>query len=121
MTYSTAEEIGIDTKSHALLGCDYTPRELAISLAKKLKWDGERDIIDPACGSGNLLLACIEVYGEKVRSHLYGVDILPENIDYCKKNKELVGCHFKQGNTLEDDITSEYWWTGGRKPFKFGL
>jgi hypothetical protein len=117
MEYKTADKINIDKETHKKYGCDYTPRDIAIKMAEKLEWDGKGNILEPCVGSGNLLIALREVYGpiskykyplKWIDNHFYGVDILQENITYCKNN--FPDAHFKKGNCLEEDITSEEWW-----------
>jgi tRNA1(Val) A37 N6-methylase TrmN6 len=121
MEYKVADDLNIEKEVHKKWGCDYTPEAIAVTMAKKLKWDGKGDIIEPCVGAGNLLLALITEYGEEVKQHFYGVDILEQNINYCKKTWPEIAEHFKVGNCLEDPITEEWWWTGKPKPFKFGI
>lgn len=109
MEYKIANDLGLDKQKHKEHGQDFTPRELAIKMAKKLEWkDGP--IIDPCVGSGNLLKACLEVYSKLKTTDLYGVDIDPECIEICLNDSELEGGHFQVGNVLEDDITNDDFW-----------
>ena len=52
----------------------YTPREVAVLMARILDPDPGMEIYDPCCGSGGLLIKChlrlLEQHGERVNGHL---------------------------------------------------
>lgn len=65
---------GLDKKKRAELGMVYTPASICIKLIESFSCDtlAGRVILDPACGSGNLLIACLiagadsnKVYGNE--------------------------------------------------------
>ena len=87
----------------------FTPTWLVIDILKKsdLNTFGPgKTVIDPACGDGQLL---VPVKWLKVLHHgmteedalkdIYGVDIMRDNVDLCKKR--LGGGNIYMGNTLD--------------------
>jgi type I restriction enzyme M protein len=52
----------------------YTPREVAVLMARLLEPEPGMNVYDPACGSGGLLMKChlrlLETHGERHNSHL---------------------------------------------------
>jgi ubiquinone/menaquinone biosynthesis C-methylase UbiE len=105
-TYKVADHL--TKEDHAKLGADYTPREIAIRMAKKLEWKQGMTILDPTVGKGNLLLACKETYPELTNDLLYGSDVDVEAIQYCRKI--FPGGHFIVANAIEDDLSDEDLW-----------
>lgn len=70
---------------------DWLVREVINKSPLELWTDAAKTMIDPACGSGNFL---VEIYKKKVANGssplqalqtLYGVDIMPDNIQECRK------------------------------------
>ena len=70
---------------------DWLAREVINKSPLELWTDAANTMIDPACGSGNFL---VEIYKKKVANGssplqalrtLYGVDIMPDNIQECRK------------------------------------
>ena len=86
----------------------FTPSELVISLLKSLSIDRfapEMTFLDPACGDGQFLMGVklVKMYfhnmtEEKSLKDIYGVDIMRDNINLCKKR--LGGGNIIMGNTL---------------------
>ena len=105
---------GVDRESARVkkTGEVYTPTRLAISMMQKaLEQNPEvyapgNTVLDPACGDGQLL---VPVKWYKVLHHgmseeealqdIYGVDIMRDNVDLCKKR--LGGGNILMGNTLD--------------------
>jgi SAM-dependent methyltransferase len=114
-------------------GSFYTPRELAIQMAKKLKWKPTKKVLDPCCGRGALFQSCLEVYPQLTNNLLFGIDIDPIAIQFCIDH--FPNGNFRVGNCLEDDFNSEHFWKKRDyptqsykeycekhpKPFKFGV
>ena len=91
----------------------FTPTPLVIDICKNLGLDrfapGET-VIDPACGDGQFLIVALGIkmfhHGmtrEDALQDLYGVDIMRDNVDLCKRR--LGGGNIIMGNTL-DPLTS---------------
>jgi predicted RNA methylase len=113
-------------------GSFYTPRELAVKMAKLLDWKPGQKILDPCCGRGALFQACKEIY-DVPNDLLYGVDIDPHAIEFC--TTMFPGGRFMLGDCLEDDITFDHFWKPreyvtqsyeefcltNKPPFKFGV
>ena len=95
----------------------FTPTWLAIDILKKsdLNTFGPgKTVIDPACGDGQLL---VPVKWLKVLHHgmteedaikdIYGVDIMRDNVDMCKKRLGGSGGNIYMGNTLDPNTKLE--------------
>ena len=91
----------------------FTPTELVQkmldSLPEELFTDPTKTFIDPACGDGQFLVAgkwlkVIEfnMSQDEALEDIYGVDIMRDNVDLCKKRLE--GGNIVMGNTLEPNI-----------------
>lgn len=68
------------------LNAIYTPPEITCEMIDRLVGDdgfGDRTVLDPACGSGNLLVACI-LAGAKPQN-VYGNEISPEMVMLCRE------------------------------------
>lgn len=111
-------------------GAFHTPKKLALEMAKKLYPDyikckskteiietfGDKgrdfladfNLIDPCCGTGNLLAAAMNVYKWIDEEDLYGVDIDPRAVDFCMR-KFPCG-HFQVGDCLLEDLTDDNFW-----------
>ena len=87
----------------------FTPTELVIETCQRLGFDvfaPKKTIIDPSCGDGQFLIVALGIkmyhFGmtrEDALNDLYGVDIMRDNIDLCKRR--LGGGHIIMGNTLD--------------------
>ena len=110
--YSNADHL--DKKTKQQQGSFYTPREIAIKMAKMLEWKPGQTILDPCVGSANLMVACMEVYPELTEDLLYGVDIDPEAIRMCIK--KFPKGHWQVGDCLKDPITNDKFCA--KDPFK---
>jgi SAM-dependent methyltransferase len=81
---STLYEGLADDKRNSL-GQFYTPGKICIEMIEQFSCDtlAGRNILDPTCGSGNLLIACL-IAGANV-DKLYGNDYDPEVVPLCVK------------------------------------
>lgn len=79
----------------------FTPAKIVNEMLDRLpkeQWEESKTFLDPACGSGNMLL---EVYRRKmalnhdpytIASSTYGIDIMEDNVVECKQRlSELLG------------------------------
>jgi type I restriction-modification system DNA methylase subunit len=110
MKYEQSDHLDDETQKE--FGSIYTPKELALKMAKLLKWK-EGPILDPCVGKGNLFVACLEIYKSLKNDDLYGVDLDSEAIKFCIK--KFPGGHFQVGNCLEDDLADDDFWS--KNPF----
>ena len=116
------------------VGAFHTPKKLAIEMAEKLfpryttkrsgcktkaeiiKKFGQEgadflkdfNLIDPCCGSGNLLAAAMNVYKWIDEEDIYGVDIDPRAVDFCMR--KFPHGHFQVGDCLLEDLTDDKFW-----------
>ena len=98
------------------LGAVYTPRELALKMARMINIPKGRQVkvLDPFCGKGNLVLAIIEAYPWINRDNIYGIDVDPEAIRHCKEIMPFG--NFQVGNALTDPIYDARFWK--KEPFE---
>ena len=68
-----------------------------------------KTVVDPACGDGQFLVAVkwlkvieFNMSQDEALEDIYGVDIMRDNVDLCKKRLE--GGNIVMGNTLEPNI-----------------
>lgn len=116
------------------VGAFHTPRKFALEMAKKLfpKYTTRRSkcetkaeliekfgqeavdllkdfrLIDPCCGTGNLLAAAMNVYKWIDEEDIYGVDIDPRAVDFCMR--KFPHGHFQVGDCLLEDLTDDKFW-----------
>ena len=106
MKYEIADHLNKSSRQNQ--GSFYTPKKLALKMAKMLKLKSKCKVLDPCCGKGNLFVAVLEIYDFISNEDLYGVDIDPEAIRFCIE--KFPGGNFQVGNVLEDDITDDRFW-----------
>ena len=110
---------GIDRMSDRVkkTGEIFTPIELVIEILQKMNIDEfapGKTVVDPACGDGQFL---VPVKWIKVLHHgmteedaikdIYGVDIMRDNVDLCKKRLGGSGGNIYMGNTLDPNTKLE--------------
>ena len=76
---------GLDKKKRAELGMVYTPAKVCIQMIEKFECDtlAGKNILDPACGSGNLLIACLIAGADSDK--LYGNEFDLTAVNLCRK------------------------------------
>ncbi len=87
----------------------FTPTELVIEILQNVSLDEfspGKLVLDPACGDGQFLLAAklikvlhFKMLEKDALSDIYGVDIMRDNVDLCKKR--LGGGNIFLGNSLD--------------------
>ena len=105
---------GVDRMSDRVkkTGEIFTPTDLVIQILKEIdidKFAPGKTIIDPTCGDGQFLVPVkwlkvlhFNMTEEDALKDIYGVDIMRDNVDLCKKR--VGGGNIFMGNTLEPDI-----------------
>ncbi len=105
---------GVDRESDRVkaTGEVYTPTDLVIEMLQTMDIEDfapGKTTLDPACGDGQLLVPVkwLKVFHynmseEDAVKDLYGVDIMRDNVDLCKRR--LGGGNIVMGNTLDPDI-----------------
>lgn len=128
---NSADDLNLSKAEKQSAGAFHTPKKLAMDMAKKLYPDyikcktkaeiiekfGQEGIdflkdfnlIDPCCGTGNLLAAAMNVYKWIDEEDLYGVDIDPRAVEFCIK--KFPHGHFQVGDCLTENITDDKFWT----------
>ena len=104
---------GVDRESERVkaTGEVYTPTDLVIEMLQTMDIEDfapGKTTLDPACGDGQLLVPVkwLKVFHynmseEDAVKDLYGVDIMRDNVDLCKRR--LGGGNIIMGNTLDPD------------------
>lgn len=113
---------GLSKEKRKELGQFYTPGKLCIQMIEKFDCDSlaNKNILDPTCGSGNLLIACLIAGADSDK--LFGNEYDSVAVDLCRKrlnrccdilNKpHIKDCQVHQGNALGKwcltDFSEEY-------------
>ena len=101
----------------------FTPTDLVIEMLNNIEIDRlgvGKTILDPACGDGQFLTAIkwVKVYihqmtEEEALQDIYGVDIMRDNVDLCKKRLGggtiLMGDSLNPDNRLKDQTDDEHY------------
>lgn len=76
---------GLSAEQRKKLGMVYTPAKVCIQLIEKFECDtlARKNILDPACGSGNLLIACLIAGADSDK--LYGNEYDPTAVALCRR------------------------------------
>ena len=102
---------GVDRMSERVkkTGEIFTPTDLVIKILQKTdikEFAPGKTIIDPTCGDGQFLVPVkwlkvlhFNMTEEDALKDIYGVDIMRDNVDLCKKR--LGGGNIFMGNTLD--------------------
>lgn len=105
---------GVDRESERVkaTGEVYTPTDLVIEILQNMNLENfapGKSAFDPACGDGQLLVPVkwlkvfhYEMSEDDAVQDLYGVDIMRDNVDLCKRR--LGGGNIVMGNTLDPDV-----------------
>ena len=97
------------------LGAFFTPPELTIKMIEKFETIENKTILDPTCGTGNLLAACIIAGANPTL--VYGNEYDPTFVALCKKRLAKLGVpedNIHEGDALNpealklNNFTSSY-------------
>ena len=90
----------------------FTPTDLVVEILMGMPtsmFAPGKTVIDPACGDGQFLMAVkwlkvieFNMSQDEALEDIYGVDIMRDNVDLCKKRLE--GGNIIMGNTMEPNI-----------------
>ena len=100
----------------------FTPTDTVIEMIESIGVDNYskgKSVLDPACGDGQLLVTvkCLKVlhFGmsdEAALNDIYGVDIMRDNVDLCKKRLGggtiMMGDTLRPENRLDEQTEEEY-------------
>ena len=101
----------------------FTPTDLVIEMLNNIdinRLGAGKTILDPACGDGQFLTSIkwVKVYihqmtEEEALQDIYGVDIMRDNVDLCKKRLGggtiLMGDSLNPDNRLKDQTDDEHY------------
>ena len=95
---------GKDKIERQKLGQFFTPPALTIKMLEKFDSVKDKDILDPTCGAGGLLVACILAGADPKRC--YGIELDPEVLEIAKKRLGKLGVPSSNlilGNALDPE------------------
>ena len=104
---------GKSKEERKALGQYFTPAELSIQMVEMTKYDdlSDKKILDPCCGSGNLLAACI-LAGANPKN-IYGNELDLDMLKLCRKRldklcdkygfERVPEYNLHQGNAMNSD------------------
>lgn len=84
------------------LGAVYTPAEVTIKMIESFDSIENKTILDPCCGSGNLLVGCILAGANP--DLIYGNEYNKDMVDLCRKRVSKFGVpewHIHQGDATD--------------------
>ena len=101
----------------------FTPTDLVIEMLSNIdinRLGAGKTVLDPACGDGQFLIAvkCVKIYihqmtEEEALNDIYGVDIMRDNVDLCKKRLGggtiLMGDSINPNKRLDQQTDDEYY------------
>lgn len=93
---------GKNKEERQKLGQFFTPPALSIKMIEKFDTIIDKDILDPTCGAGGLLVACILAGANPEK--IYGIEFDPEILNICRKRLEKYGVpanNLKLGDALD--------------------
>ena len=102
--WTETQYAGKDKKERQKLGQFFTPPALTIKMLEKFDSVKDKDILDPTCGAGGLLVACILAGADPKR--IYGIELDKDIREVCLKRLCPMGVpesNIKLGNALDDD------------------
>lgn len=90
------------------MGAFYTPPELTIQMIEKFD-NLDRTILDPTCGCGGLLAACILAGADPKKC--YGIELDPDILKLCRERLGKLGVpeyNLHLGNALNSDCYDNF-------------
>ncbi len=107
---------GLDKKKRDELGQFYTPADICIQMIEHFESISGKTILDPTCGSGNLLIACLIAGADSDK--LFGNEYDQVAVELCRKRLnracEILGkplindWQIHRGNVLISDCLVEF-------------
>lgn len=81
--YEGSQYAGKDKAERQKLGQFFTPPALSIKMAEKFEVDefGDKDVLDPTCGNGSLLMTCI--LGGANPDYVFGIELDEKILKQC--------------------------------------
>lgn len=88
--FKSTQYEGLDPEKKRALGQYYTPGKVCIKMIEKFNLDSlaDKTILDPTCGSGNLLIACLIAGADSDR--VFGNEYDEVAVELCKKRLNKV-------------------------------
>ena len=102
--WQSQQYAGKDKKARQAKAQFFTPPALTIKMLEKFDSLEGKDILDPTCGAGGLLVACILAGADPKR--IYGIELDKDIREVCLKRLCPMGVpenNIKLGNALDDD------------------
>lgn len=93
---------GKDKKERQKMSQFFTPPQLTIKMLEKFDSVKDKDILDPTCGAGGLLVACILAGADPKRC--YGIELDEEVLCVARRRLAKLGvpsCNLIQGDALD--------------------
>ena len=118
--YVDANGNELDKETRDQLGQFYTPGKICIQMIEKYDCDSlsGKNILDPTCGSGNLLIACLIAGADldKIYGNEYDARVIPTCRKRILRAAEILGLDISkfnswqihQGNALIPDCLTEF-------------
>ena len=103
MEWEECQYAGKARKERQKMGQFFTPPELTIQMVEKFE-DMKGNILDPTCGCGGLLVACILAGADP--QNIYGIELDPEVLEIAKKRLGKLGVPSSNlilGNALDPE------------------
>ena len=103
MEWEECQYAGKARKERQKMGQFFTPPELTIQMVEKFE-DMKGNILDPTCGCGGLLVACILAGADP--QNIYGIELDPEILNLAQNRLYKMGVpedNLHLGNALNND------------------
>lgn len=100
--WTETQYAGKDKTARAKLGQFFTPPPLTIKMLEKFDSVKDKDILDPTCGAGGLLAACILAGADPKR--IYGIELDEEVLGVARMRLAKLGVpprNLVQGDALD--------------------
>lgn len=87
--WQSKQYAGKDKKARQAKSQFFTPPQLTVKMLEKFDSVKDKDILDPTCGAGGLLAACILAGADPKR--IYGIELDPEVLEIAKRRLGKLG------------------------------